>query len=272
MCVTSFQNTMSLEAAHNFQLLQSLSSFQRQGLYCDTVIQTKESAVSAHSVILSSFSPLLASLLNQQPMIDNNSNVIDLSVYDTELVQELMDFFYTGKFQSLRLDELQELCAILDVRLVLESIFSPGKAEIKLESNEKVEGASNATPRQSVERSKNVIKTMQSDNEVGNEINARQISEDYLESHSSASLNGASSRDEDVQMEVDSGTFQELLYPQGSETFSTVGLELDLLSSYIQCKTEMLSDTEEIKPCESNANEQNSEWQCRRVQTSTLLL
>ena len=190
MCVTSFQNAMSLEAAHNFQLLQSLSSFQRHGLYCDTVIQTKESAVSAHSVILSSFSPLLASLLNQQPMIDNNSNVIDLSVYDTELVQELMDFFYTGKFQSLRLDELQELCAILDVKLVLESIFSPGKDGIKLESNEKVEDASNATPRQSVQKSKNVIKTMQSDNEVGNEMNARQISEGYLEAHSSASLNG----------------------------------------------------------------------------------
>ena len=268
---------MSLEAAHNFQLLQSLSSFQRQGLFCDTVIQTKESAISAHSVILSSFSPLLASLLNQQPMNDINSNVIDLSVYDTDLIQELVDFFYTGKIQSLRLDELQELCTILDVRLVLESIFSPGKDWIKSESNEKekysvVEDASTATPSQSVQRSKSIIKTMQSGNEMGNEINARQISKEYLESHSSASLNRASSRDEDVEGEVDSGTFPELLYPQGNETFSTVGVELDLLSDYIECKTEMLSETEEINPYESNANEQNSNGNVGRVQTSTLLL
>ena len=152
-------------------------------------------------------------------MNDNNSNLIDLSVYDTELIQELVDFFYTGNIQLLRLDELEELCKVLDVRLVLESIFSaamPPKVDvIKIETH---------------------------------------ILDEHSETRSPASLNGACSGDGYFQ--EDSGTIPDKVYKQENATFTDTSVELDLLSDYNECKeSRKLSEAEELSQDNSDAIE-----------------
>ena len=85
-------------ATHELRLAQTLHSFQRCALFCDTVLLTAGGgAVHAHSAVLAALCPRLLPALNQNPLGVHQPNVVDLTRYSLALVTRVTDFFYTGQ-------------------------------------------------------------------------------------------------------------------------------------------------------------------------------
>ena len=67
-------------------------------MLCDTFIITKDDKLRAHSNVLAAWCP--AFLLSVPGELEYQSkHVLDLSKFDTDLVQMILDFLYTGEFE-----------------------------------------------------------------------------------------------------------------------------------------------------------------------------
>lgn len=107
-------------------LVQTLLSFQKRSLFCDTVIATKNRLLYAHSAILAATCPTMYNLLNQQPFSNQHTNIIQLETFDANLVEELLGFLYTGQLDASRVFELQEICDLLGTKLNLSDAECAG--------------------------------------------------------------------------------------------------------------------------------------------------
>ena len=80
--------------------------------------------------------PNLCSSLNQKPFFVHQPNVVDMSTYSTELVDKLVEFFYTGQLckdlQKDELDVIKDLCRQLGIILSSENDETK-ESEITLE-------------------------------------------------------------------------------------------------------------------------------------------
>lgn len=93
-----------------------LLSFQRSGLFCDTALVARDQKlIYAHSSILASVCISLASRLNQQPFFKPMPNVIDLTQFCADIIEQLIVCIYTGRFTDNQSAELQKLCDHLGI-------------------------------------------------------------------------------------------------------------------------------------------------------------
>ena len=121
---TKLSSQYTEERIHTDHLTKTLLSFQKSRQFCDTTILTCDDPLYAHSVVLAAACPDLLSQLNQMPDFDDKRSVIDFSKYDSMLIQEMIEFLYTGHLESTRLYELSIICQNLGVTLKIVDLDS----------------------------------------------------------------------------------------------------------------------------------------------------
>lgn len=124
---------------HVHHLVLTLLSFQQRSLFCDTVIATKDRLLYAHSAVLAATCPTMFNLLNQQPFSNQNTNVIQLEKFDSNSVEELLSFLYTGQLDASRVFELQEICDLLGIKLSLSDAECVGVGSVLVDEDSMIE-------------------------------------------------------------------------------------------------------------------------------------
>ena len=108
---------MAVDNTHVEHLANKLLSFQRQNLFCDTAIVTKDRMVFMHANVLAAVCPNLFVALNQRPFVTQKPNIVDLGQFESSLIVELVEFFYTGQLDVDRIADLQSVCTKLGIAL-----------------------------------------------------------------------------------------------------------------------------------------------------------
>ncbi|KAL6486888.1 hypothetical protein MHYP_G00035140 [Metynnis hypsauchen] len=94
-------------------LLHELQKQQRNGLQCDTLLQTEGVAVPAHSCVLSALSPIFSrAFTNSSSLPAGHSRLVNLQAVHPRALLKLVGFLYSGEMEGEGPGEQEEVIAI----------------------------------------------------------------------------------------------------------------------------------------------------------------
>jgi uncharacterized protein YdeI (BOF family) len=80
-------------------------------------IIARDRTLYAHSCVMAALSDKFASTFTQNPFADPRRNIVDMSLCDADVIDDLIVFVYTGWLCSDRLADLQEVCECLGIKI-----------------------------------------------------------------------------------------------------------------------------------------------------------
>lgn len=156
---------------YSAHLLQQLNLLWLKGLLCDITIACKNTSLSVHRLVLQAASPYLEKCVKQSGSADSH---IDLSHFDENLLQIVLEFIYSGKLKVSKetARSVMEICDELHLKSAVDAInfyIDYGNKRFK-EVDTQTEAIENkntkeSTVKEPVEKKRKVA-TKQSDNSV----------------------------------------------------------------------------------------------------------
>ncbi|EDO31299.1 predicted protein, partial [Nematostella vectensis] len=110
------------DVAHSSNILCSLNSLRQQEDLCDMVLVVGGSTISAHKVVLASGSPYFRAMFTGG-MSESRQDTVTLQELDEKAMQNMIDFFYSGKIEisELNVQEVLPIACLLQVQSVQEA-------------------------------------------------------------------------------------------------------------------------------------------------------
>lgn len=106
---------------YSAHLLQQLNALWLEGLLCDVTIACKNTSLSVHKLVLQAASPYLEKCVKQS---DSGKSHVDLSHFDENLLQIVLEFIYSGKLKVSKETArgVMEICDELHLKSAVDAI------------------------------------------------------------------------------------------------------------------------------------------------------
>ncbi|CAL1276734.1 unnamed protein product [Larinioides sclopetarius] len=116
-------------------LITDLMSLYNDQNLCDVMLETKTSAFTAHTIILSARSPVFRAMFSAD-MKEKLNGVVDVSDLDDETVRQLLLFLYSNKLEELKWEDALQLYEAADKYEITSlkdqcSLFLKGNLNLK---------------------------------------------------------------------------------------------------------------------------------------------